>query len=90
MLQAPHRSLTRKYCATQVSARSTGTSTSGPIVAANAWSDPTPYTAIATAIASSYAVHGVSLLQRKGAWFKVRTKLLLPAVNACTTAISYA
>jgi hypothetical protein len=42
-----------KKSATHVKASNTGTSTRGPIVAASAWSEPTPYTAIAIAIASS-------------------------------------
>jgi hypothetical protein len=49
--QSNHRP---KNNATQVRANNTGTSTNGPIVAASAWSEPTPHTAIATAIANSW------------------------------------
>ncbi|KAJ7096662.1 hypothetical protein B0H15DRAFT_825944 [Mycena belliarum] len=80
-----HASFALRYSATQVNATRTGTSTSGPIVAANASSDPTPYVAIDTAIASSCTHYKRCLCLNSN---QSLTKLLLPAVKACTTAIS--
>ena len=45
--------LTFTACATHVSPRRMGTSTREPIVAASAWSEPTPYVAIVIAMANS-------------------------------------
>lgn len=46
ILRGVQSSFRFRYSATQVRASSTGTSTSGPMVAARAWSESTPYTAL--------------------------------------------
>lgn len=61
--------------ATHVNPNNTGTSVSGPMVAARACSESTPKTAIATAIASSYSqTHALEWLRsRQGKTHKVVT-----------------